>query len=509
VSDTEADNRVERVVGGTPSPELPAGSAPLHHHELLWMIGGYEPDRGVAAAGHRAYFLTGAGTQLNIALISYALQFLRERDYSGVQPPYFLNKEVMGAVAELDDYDEQLYHVSGEKGDSEKYLIATSEQPLCTFHRGDWLMPKELPLKYAGWSTCFRKEAGSHGRDTWGIFRVHQFEKIEQFVVCSPDDSWRIHEEMIATAEQFYDSLGLSYRVITLVSKEVSPPAARSSPLRHAQPAAPPPLFPLLATTPAPLPSQLNNAAAKKYDLEAWFPGYAEYRELVSCSNCTDFQARAMGVRFGQKTKGSDGVKTYAHMLNSTLCATTRTICAILENYQTPDGVKVPEVLVPFMGGTTFLPFVRDKPKNTQAAKVAKGKAAKTADSPKAAKGGAAAASASSAAVPAKAAAPAPKAAAKAAAAPAAAAAAAGVPASIAARPSLATPEGLASLNARLVSAPYVGGFRPSPEDAAVFAALAAAPAAAVYPHAARWYRHVAAGGVALPAAGVLALFCE
>lgn len=222
VSDTEADNRVEREVGGTPAPELPAGTEPLHHHELLWMIGGYEPDRGVAAAGHRAYFLTGAGTQLNIALISYALEFLRKREYSGVQPPYFLNKEAMGAVAELDDYDEQLYHVSGEKGDSEKYLIATSEQPLCTFHRGDWLNPKDLPVKYAGWSTCFRKEAGSHGRDTWGIFRVHQFEKIEQFVVCAPEDSWRIHEEMIATAEDFYKSLGIAYRVITLVSKEVS-----------------------------------------------------------------------------------------------------------------------------------------------------------------------------------------------------------------------------------------------------------------------------------------------
>jgi seryl-tRNA synthetase len=482
VSESEDDNRVERVVEGSARLALPEGTAPLHHHELLWMIGGYEPERGAASAGHRAYFLTGPGTRLNIALIHYALDFLGEREYSAVQPPYFLNKDVMGQVAELEDYDEQLYHVTGEKGDSEKYLIATSEQPLCTFHRNDWLGSKDLPKRYAGWSTCFRKEAGSHGRDTWGIFRVHQFEKIEQFVVCAPEDSWAMHDAMIKSAEDFYTSLGIGFRTVTLVSKE------------------------------------LNLAAAKKYDLEGFFPGYGEYRELVSCSNCTDFQARAMETRFGAKIKG-ETTKKYAHYLNSTLCATTRTICAILENYQTADGITVPEALVPYMGGTTFIPFVREKPVNTTAISKAKAAARKGKAEPAAA----AAASASSAPAPAAAGAakkhtkpaakkdtkPAAKpaaAAAKPAAAAAAAAAAAPKAAkpSVAGKPSVATAAGLVTLDGRLLATPYIDSFVPTGEDDAVFGLIAACPAASEYPNAARWYRHMAAKGAAAGAASKL-----
>jgi hypothetical protein len=186
-------------------------------------------------------------------------------------------------------------------------------------------LPLLPPRSYAGYSSCFRKEAGSHGRDAWGIFRVHQFEKIEQFVVCEPEKSAAMHKEMIASAEDYYKALGIPYRVVNIVSGE------------------------------------LNNAAAIKYDLEGWFPTLARYRELVSCSNCTDYQARAMEVRCGGKKTG-DKEKKYCHFLNSTLCATTRTICAILENYQQADGVRVPDVLVPFMGGRTFLPFTREKP---------------------------------------------------------------------------------------------------------------------------------------------------
>jgi seryl-tRNA synthetase len=192
-----------------------------------------------------------------------------------------------------------------------------------------------LPIRYAGNSTCFRKEAGSHGKDTWGIFRVHQFEKVEQFVLCEPENSPEMLNEMLATAEAFYQSLGLPYRVINIVSGE------------------------------------LNNAAIKKFDLEAWFPAYAEYRELVSCSNCTDYQSRAMEIRCGIK-KMNQTEKKYVHLLNATLCATTRTICCILENNQTPEGVRVPEVLVPFMGGVTFLPFVQESKVNTQAVKMQK-----------------------------------------------------------------------------------------------------------------------------------------
>merc|ERR1719336_1708622 len=189
----------------------------------------------------------------------------------------------------------------------------------------EWIHPKELPFRYAGMSTCFRKEAGSHGKDAWGIFRVHHFEKIEQFVYCEPDKSWDMHEEMLKVAEAFYQELELPYHVVNIVSGE------------------------------------LNNAAAKKYDLEGWFPTLSCYRELVSCSNCLDYQSRAMNTRI-QKKQG-DREKVYVHMLNATLCATTRTICCILENYQEDDGVRVPKVLQPFVG-TDFFPYVRGPPDN-------------------------------------------------------------------------------------------------------------------------------------------------
>jgi len=200
-------------------------------------------------------------------------------------------------------------------------LIATSEQPISAFHQNEWLEPKELPLRYGGVSTCFRKEAGAHGRDTWGIFRVHQFEKVEQFVITSPDKSWEEHEQMLKNSEEFYQSLGIPYRVVNIVSGE------------------------------------LNNAAAKKYDLEGWFPGFNEYRELVSASNCTDYQSRSLEIRYGNKKQGARE-KQYVHMLNATLCATTRTLSAILENNQTPEGVRIPEALRPYLGGEEIIPFL-------------------------------------------------------------------------------------------------------------------------------------------------------
>ncbi len=301
----------------------------LHHHELLWMVDGFEPERGVGVAGHRAYFLKGAGLLLNQALIAYGLSFLAARDYTPLMPPFFMNRDVMAGVAQLEDFDEQLYKVSGETADDDKYLIATSEQPICAYHRGEWIAEKELPKRYAGYSACFRKEAGSHGRDTWGIFRVHQFDKVEQFIVCEPEESPAHHKAMVATAEAFYQSLGIPYRVVNICSGE------------------------------------LNNAAAIKYDLEGWFPTSSNYRELVSTSNCLDYQSRAMEVRCGLNKKAGpagEPSKKYVHFLNGTLVATTRTICAILENFQQADGVKIPHVLVPFMGGKTFLPFKREKP---------------------------------------------------------------------------------------------------------------------------------------------------
>lgn len=302
------------------------------HHDVLHRIDGYEPEKGVQVAGHRAYFLKGMGVLLNQALISYSQAFLMKRKFTLLQPPYFMSKECMAGVAQLEDFDEQLYKVIGE---DEKYLIATSEQPICGFHKNEWIEESALPIRYGGTSTCFRKESGSHGKDTWGIFRVHQFEKIEQFCITEPEHSAQMQVEMLKTAEDFYQSLQLPYRVVNIVSGE------------------------------------LNNAAIKKFDLEAWFPAYKEFRELVSCSNCTDYQSRAMEIRCGTK-KMNQTEKKYVHMLNSTLCATTRTICCILENYQQADGVRVPDVLVPFMGGITFMPFVNDAKVNLQALKMKK-----------------------------------------------------------------------------------------------------------------------------------------
>mmetsp|Transcript_21929 Transcript_21929/g.36251 ORF Transcript_21929/g.36251 Transcript_21929/m.36251 type:complete len:481 (-) Transcript_21929:150-1592(-) len=312
---------------GTLEYTIPA-TKPLTHDDLLWRIGGYEPVRGQNVAGHRAYFLTNAGVLLNQAIINYGIAFLRERGYQVVQPPFFMNKDVMAGIAQLEDFDEQLYKVSGKTDDpdgaTEKYLIATSEQPLCAYHRNEWVPESELPLRYVGISTCFRKEAGSSGKDIRGIFRVHQFDKLEQF--CLTVDDLEVSQveqkRMLAAAKEFYEALGIPYRVVCLVSGE------------------------------------LNDAAIKKYDLEGWFPGQQDYRELVSCSNCTDFQARGVGTRCGQKKQG-EARASYVHMLNSTLCATGRGICAILENYQTEDGVKVPDVLKPYMGGMDFMPFVR------------------------------------------------------------------------------------------------------------------------------------------------------
>lgn len=316
--DEDKDNRVERTWG---TPRDPKGL--LNHHDLLWRIGGYEPERGSTVAGHRGYFLRDVGVMLNQAFINYGISFLRARGYCVLQPPYMMRKDIMAGVAQLEQFDEELYKVSGDGDD--KYLIATSEQPICAYHKDEWMDEKQMPLFYAGISTCFRKEAGSHGKDTWGIFRVHQFEKVEQFalVECDLEKSNQIQEDMIKTAEEFYQSLGFPYQVINIVS------------------------------------GALNNAAIRKYDLECWFPGYNNYRELVSCSNCTDYQSRAMEIRAGQKKMG-DREKKYVHMLNATLCATGRAICCLLENYQESDGVRIPEVLVPFMGGMTFLPFVRD-----------------------------------------------------------------------------------------------------------------------------------------------------
>ncbi|KAL9318505.1 hypothetical protein ACSQ67_015022 [Phaseolus vulgaris] len=284
-----------------------------NHVDLVELLGIADTKKGADVAGGRGFYLKGDGVRLNQALINFGLDFLDKREYTLLQTPFFMRKDIMSKCAQLAQFDEELYKVTGEGDD--KYLIATAEQPLCAYHLDDWIHPSQLPLRYGGYSSCFRKEAGSHGRDTLGIFRVHQFEKVEQFCLTSPNDndSWNMHEEMLKNSEEFYKALNLPYQVVSIVS------------------------------------GALNDAAAKKYDLEAWFPSSQVYRELVSCSNCTDYQARRLEIRYGQK-KSNEQMKQYVHLLNSTLTATERTICCILENYQKEDGVEIPEVLRPFMG---------------------------------------------------------------------------------------------------------------------------------------------------------------
>jgi len=233
----------------------------------------------------------------------------------------------MHETCQLDDFKDNLYQVEGTEDKDPLYLIATSEQPISAMHRGEWIEPQDLPYRYAGVSSCFRKEAGSHGKDLWGIFRIHQFEKVEQFAFCAPDKSWEELEKMITISEKFYQALNLPYQVIKIVS------------------------------------GALNDAAAHKYDLEAWFPGYNAYRELVSCSNCTDYQSRAMNIRYAIKNLEKGQTTPFVHMLNGTLTATERTMCCIMENYQTPEGVRVPDALKPYMGGIEFLKYDEKKVK--------------------------------------------------------------------------------------------------------------------------------------------------
>lgn len=324
VSKDEANNAIVKQWGE------PRQEEKLYNHvDLVGLLDIVNLEAGQTVAGGRGYYLVGEGVLLNQALISYALQFAVKRGYKPVQTPFFMRQEIMAECAQLSQFDDELYKVTGEGDD--KYLIATSEQTLCALHRKGWFEKQDLPIRYVGYSTCFRKEVGSHGRDTLGIFRIHQFEKVEQFCITSPDGnaSWEMMEEMLNNSEEFYQSLGLPYHVVNIVSGE------------------------------------LNNAAAKKYDLEAWFPASKTWRELVSCSNCLDYQSRRLDTRLRTpKNQGTEEKKAFVHLLNSTLSATERTLCCLLENHQTPEGVRVPEVLKPWMCGIDFIPFRKALDKN-------------------------------------------------------------------------------------------------------------------------------------------------
>jgi seryl-tRNA synthetase len=284
---------------------------PKDHVELTSQLGLVDLERAAKVAGARFYYLRGDLVKLNHALIRLALDFCEIKGYKLAQPPYLLRREAVGGAVALSDFEDVIYKVEGE----DLYLLATSEHALLAQHMDEILDGKSLPLRYGGVSPCFRKEAGAHGRDTKGIFRVHQFEKVEQFVFCKPEQSWDEHEKLIANAEDFFQMLKIPYRVVNVCTGD------------------------------------LGTVAAKKYDLDAWLPGQGNYREVVSCSNCTTYQAVRSKVRFRDRP---DEPTKWVHTLNSTLVATERTLVAILENYQTEDGsITIPETLQVYMGGAT------------------------------------------------------------------------------------------------------------------------------------------------------------
>ncbi len=264
--------------------------------------------RAAKVAGARFYYLKNDLVRLNQSLIHYALDFLAEKRYSLVQPPYMINQESMQGAVIADDFEEVIYKVE----DEDLYMIGTSEHAMAAMHSKEIIDGRDLPIRYAGVSPCFRKEAGAHGRDQKGIFRVHQFDKIEQFVFSRPEDSWNEHEKMLSVAEEFYQNLGIAHKVMLLSSGD------------------------------------MGKVSAKTYDIEAWMAGQNAYREIVSCSNCLDFQARRLKIRFRDKTNEDT---QYLHTLNSTLVATTRVLVSMMENFQTKDGhIRIPRVLQSYMG---------------------------------------------------------------------------------------------------------------------------------------------------------------
>ncbi len=280
------------------------------HIDLTQSLDLVDLERAAKVSGARFYYLKNQLVRLNQALLQFALDFLSEKNYTPIQTPFLINRGAMEGAIIAQDFEEVIYKIENE----DLYLIGTSEHAVASMHSDEIIDGKKLPLRYAGISTCFRKEAGAHGRDQKGIFRVHQFEKVEQFVFTRPEDSWHEHERMLAIAEEFYQKIEIPYRIMLLSSGD------------------------------------LGKVSAKTYDIEAWMTGQKNYREIVSCSNCLDFQARRLKIRFRDRT---DEQPQYLHSLNSTLVATTRTMVAIIENFQTKDGhITVPKALQKYVGSS-------------------------------------------------------------------------------------------------------------------------------------------------------------
>lgn len=291
--------------------KIPKFSFPVKDHiDLALNLDIMDIKRAGKIAGARFFYLKREGVLLDMALMNFALEEMLKKGYTPIEPPYLMRRKPYEGVVALSDFEKDLYKIENE----DLYLIATSEHPMAAMFMDEVLKAEDLPLKLVGVSANFRKEAGAHGKDTRGIFRTHQFNKIEQFIFCRPEDSWKMHEELIHNAEELVQKLGLPYRVVNVCTGDI------------------------------------GTVAAKKYDIEAWMPAQNAYREIISCSNCTDYQARRLNIRFREKE--GQPPKGFVHTLNSTALATGRTIVAILENYQQEDGsVVVPKVLRKYMGG--------------------------------------------------------------------------------------------------------------------------------------------------------------
>ncbi|MBN1156381.1 serine--tRNA ligase, partial [Candidatus Woesearchaeota archaeon] len=300
---SEENNVVIKEVGEKTKHSFPAKS----HVDLLEKLNLGDIERAAKISGARFYFLKNELVLLDMAIMKFALDILFGKGYQLIEPPFMMKKEPYEGVTDLADFENVMYKIE----DEDLYLIATSEHPMAAMHMDEVFGEEQLPVKYSGVSACFRKEAGAHGKDTKGIFRVHQFNKIEQFIFCRPHDSWKYHEELIANAEEIFSKLELPYRIVNICTADI------------------------------------GTVAAKKYDLEVWMPVQGQYREAVSCSNCTAYQATRLNVKYRSK----EGNR-YVHTLNSTAIATGRAMVAILENFQQEDGsIRIPKALQPYMNG--------------------------------------------------------------------------------------------------------------------------------------------------------------
>ncbi|MBI2141665.1 serine--tRNA ligase [Candidatus Woesearchaeota archaeon] len=309
----DTENKEIRRWGTPKKPSFPL----KNHGELLEQLGLADFERATKISGAGFHFLKGDFVKLELALINFAAAAIEKKGFTLIEPPLMMQRKPYEGVTDIAAFENVMYRIDeGRKDEESSYLIATSEHPIAAMLMNETLDEKELPLKFCGISNCFRREIGSHGIDTRGLFRVHQFNKVEMFVFCKPEDSWKLHEELLKNAEELLQQLKIPYRVVSVCTGDI------------------------------------GSVAAKKYDLEAWFPRQNNFREVVSCSNCTSYQAASLNIRY---PNGKTGEKEYVHTLNSTAIATGRTMVAIIENYQNKDGtITVPDVLVPYVGKKTI-----------------------------------------------------------------------------------------------------------------------------------------------------------